>query len=263
MNRTIETDETVEQTVAAFYDTLAPDYDDMTGFQKRFVHERPFFRLLVDRYGIKNAIDAGSGSGFHSLLLANLGVQVTAIDVSPEMIRLLKGHAKEMGLTVRAIESSFLSLPSVVHKKFDALFCMGNSLAHVLTRGELSDTLKSFAQVLKPGGILFMQNLNYDRILAHRESIQSVKEANGVTYVRYYEYKAETIQFHILKLKRKNTDIHHELNSVELRPIVEHELLELLSGAGFGDVKTFGGIAMEDFRPQTSKDLVVLTTRGA
>jgi len=263
MNRTNDTDNTVEQRVAAFYDALAPDYDAMTGFQKRFVHERPFFRLLVDRYGIKEAIDAGSGSGFHSLLLANLGVQVTAIDVSPEMIRLLEGHAKEMGLTVRAIESSFLSLPSVVHEKYDALFCMGNSLAHVLTRSELSDTLRSFARVLKPGGILFLQNLNYDRILAHRESIQSVKESNGVTYVRYYEYKAETIRFNILKLKKENTDIRHELNTVDLRPIVEHELLELLTGTGFGDVRTFGGIAMEEFQPQTSKDLVVLATRGA
>jgi SAM-dependent methyltransferase len=263
MNPIIDTDEAVEQNIAAFYDALAPDYDAMTGFQKRFVHERPFFRLLVDRYGINEAVDAGSGSGFHSLLLASLGVQVTAVDISPEMIRLLKRHAKEMGLVVRAVESSFLSLPSVVHDKIDALFCMGNSLAHVLSRGELSDTLGSFAQVLKPGGVLFMQNLNYDRILARHESIQSVKESNGVTYVRYYEYKADTIQFHILRLKKENADIRHELNTVELRPILENELVELLTGAGFGDVKRFGGIAMEEFRPQTSKDLVVLATRGA
>ena len=55
--------------VTQFYDNLADDYDAMTGFEKRFVHERPFFNLLMQRYGITSALDAGAGTGFHSLLL--------------------------------------------------------------------------------------------------------------------------------------------------------------------------------------------------
>ncbi len=263
MDQMIETNETFEQDIATFYDRLAPHYDAMTGFEKRFVHERPFFRLLVDRYGLRSAVDAGSGSGFHSLLLASLGVQVIAIDISEKMLELLHEHGRQMGLRIRGIQSSFRSLPAAVHEQFDSLFCMGNSLPHLLTKTELRDSLTSFAEVIRPGGVIFLQNLNYDRILAQRTIVQSVKESGGITFVRYYEYRKETIRFHILKLKRENSGITHELNSVELRPILQEDLLQLLNDAGFRDARSFGGVSMEDFQPLTSKDLVVLATRSS
>ena len=93
--------------IPAFYDSLAPDYDDMTGFGKRFVHEKPFFRLLVENHRIGTALDAGCGTGFHSLLLAQLGVRVTAVDVSAEMLDRLERHGREMGLPVNRVRSDF------------------------------------------------------------------------------------------------------------------------------------------------------------
>ena len=46
----------VSPDIPAFYDRLAPDYDEMTGFGRRFVHEKPFFRLLVENHHIAEAI---------------------------------------------------------------------------------------------------------------------------------------------------------------------------------------------------------------
>jgi 2-polyprenyl-3-methyl-5-hydroxy-6-metoxy-1,4-benzoquinol methylase len=247
-----------EQNVSDFYDTLAPDYDLMTGFEKRFVQERPFFRVLVERFGIRSALDAGCGSGFHSLLLADLGVDVTSVDVSRKMLNLVRRHAKEMRLNVRVVESSFHDLCDRMHRTYDAVFCLGNSLAHILSEEELLHTLRTFARVLKPGGILFLQNLNYDRILNLRERIQSAKEVEGVTFVRYYEYTEETIVFNILTLKKDGGILHHDLNRIQLRPIIREELLRLLVRAGFVQARAFGGITMEEFIPEKSRDLVVL-----
>jgi len=259
---TIERDKQVVQGVTEFYDWLAPEYDRMTSFEKRFVHEKPFFRLLVERHGIKTAIDAGSGTGFHSLLLAQLGVEVTAVDVSPEMLHVVETHARELNLHVALLESSFHELPLALHSAFDAVFCLGNSLAHLLSKESLRESLLSFATVLHPGGILFLQNLNYDRILATRERMQSVKESEGVTYVRFYDYESELIRFNILKLTKQSGAIVPELNSVTLRPTLEGELLSLLSEVGFVSPRAFGGIAMEEFNPASSKDLVVLAVKG-
>lgn len=252
----------VGQGVADFYDWLAPVYDRMTGFEKRFVHEGPFFRLLVDRNGIRSAVDAGSGTGFHSLLLAQLGVEVTAVDVSTEMLHGVEAHARELNLRVALLESSFRGLPLALHSSVDAVFCLGNSLAHLLSKVDLRESLRSFAAVVRPGGILFLQNLNYDRILGTRERVQSVKEADGVTYIRFYDYERDLIRFNILKLERRASGISHELNSVPLRPILSDEMLELLSEVGFANPKTFGGIAMEAFNPESSNDLVVLAVKG-
>jgi 2-polyprenyl-3-methyl-5-hydroxy-6-metoxy-1,4-benzoquinol methylase len=252
----------VEQGVSEFYDRLAPDYDGMTGFEKRFVQERPFFRLLVERFGITSALDAGCGTGFHSLLLAQLGVDVTAVDVSRNMIDILQRHAHEMKLSIRAVESTFHDMPEKLHTQYDAVFAMGNTLAHLLSREDLLSTLKAFQRILKSNGLLFLQNLNYDRILAKRDSIQSVKEHQGTIFVRYYEYGPDAIQFQILKIEKVEGNLQHELITVTLRPILREELVQLLTLAGFGDIKVHGGIAMEEFDAESSKDLVVLAHKN-
>lgn len=107
-----------------------------------------------------------------------------------------------------------------------------------------------------------MQNLNYDRILATQERVQSVKEVKGITYVRFYDYESDLIRFNILKLTKQAGAIVPELKSVTLRPMPEGELLSLLSEVGFVDPRIFGSIAMEEFNCESSKDLVVLALKG-
>ncbi len=247
-----------DRDIGSFYDRLAPDYDQMTGFEKRFVHEKPFFRLLVERYGITTAIDAGCGTGFHSFLLAQLGVAVTAVDVSPAMIRVLHAHAQTLHLPVKPVLSSFANLTDIVREPVDALFCLGNSIAHLLSEEELRDALASFAAVLRPGGIAFLQTLNYDRIMAVRERVQSVKEAEGVTYVRFYDYEKDQIRFNLLRIANGEST----LSSVRLRPVLQRELFGLLDDVGLSEHRAFGGIAMEEYNPQKSKDLVVLARKA-
>ena len=72
--------------LSGFYDRLAPEYDLMTGFEKRIATEASLFKKLVDRYAIHSALDAGSGTGYHSVVLAQLGVNVTALDISREAL---------------------------------------------------------------------------------------------------------------------------------------------------------------------------------
>jgi 2-polyprenyl-3-methyl-5-hydroxy-6-metoxy-1,4-benzoquinol methylase len=259
----IDMQERIENNVAAFYDKLAPDYDTMTRFGKRFVHEKPFFRLLVDRYNIKTALDAGCGTGFHSLLLSQLGVTVTAVDVSQIMLERLALHAKQMGETIEAVKSSFQDLPKNIQKKFDAIFSLGNSLTHLPTQEDLLQALSNFSSLLKPRGVIFLQNLNYDRIVAQHERVQSVKEEDGVTFVRFYDYENDRIRFNILKLKRQANGIEPELNSIEIRPILKDDLFALLEQAGFVDVKPFGAISMEEYHPEASQNLVVLAAKAA
>lgn len=258
MARTIKC--TVSDDVAAFYDALAPQYDEMTGFQKRFVQEKPFFRLLVEKYSITTALDAGCGTGFHSLLLAQLGVKVTGIDLSQDMLRRAKQHARELGLTVEFLQASFAT--PLRERQFDAIFCLGNSLVHILTMAELRGTLRGFAQMLSPGKILFLQNLNYDKILAQKERVQSIKESDGTTYIRFYDYGEEAITFNLLTVRKIAGSIEQNVRSIELRPLRRAELASLLNESGFEDIKCYGGISMEQFQPDTSKDLVVLARKS-
>lgn len=254
-------EDTARKSAAKFYDDLASDYDAMTGFEKRFIKEKPFFHLIVQTHNIKTALDAGCGTGFHSLLLARLGVDVTAVDISSVMLDRVIEHARQMDVKLHTIRARFQDLNRQVKKKYDAVFCMGNSLAHLLSATELNKALTNFHAVLNSPGMLFMQNLNYNRITRLREKIQSVKQAGGKTFVRFYEYHRNKILFNILTLEHRGGEMKYHLNQTELRPVLMDELLRQLEDVGFTDVKMFGGITREDFQPMHSKDLVVLTKK--
>jgi 2-polyprenyl-3-methyl-5-hydroxy-6-metoxy-1,4-benzoquinol methylase len=256
------TDENEALPAEEFYDALAPDYDTMTGFEQRFIREKPFFRLLVERYGIQTALDAGSGTGFHALLLAQQGVHVTAVDVSGDMLQAVRSHAGHMNLHVATVRSNFQDLDKILKQEFDAVFCMGNSLAHVLTEEDLRTALRNFSSLIKPQGILFMQNLNYDRILAARERIQSVKEAGDKTFVRFYDYAENRLSFNILTIERGEEQVRQSLRTVRLRPLISHELVRLLKECGLSEISLYGGISMDSFNPSISKDLVILAKKG-
>lgn len=241
-----------------FYDRLAPDYDAMTDFEKRFAAARAHFGVVVERYRIRTALDAGAGTGFHSFVLARMGVDVTAVDCSAAMLSRLEENARALGLGVRTLRSSFADLPSSMRGSFDAVVCMGNTLAHLLSRAELLAGLRAFRGLLRPGGILIAQTLNYDRILHSRDRVQSVREAGGDTFIRFYDFEDPLIRFNVLKISRREGRLAHELQSVPLRPVTAGELPGLLVEAGFAGVGLYGSVSMEEFQAATSADLVAL-----
>ncbi|MBI5472794.1 MAG: class I SAM-dependent methyltransferase [Ignavibacteriae bacterium] len=257
----MQEEKNIDAAAAGFYDSVAADYDAMTGFERRFVLERPFFRLLVEQNAIKSALDAGCGTGFHSLLLSQLGVAVTAVDVSPEMVRRTLQHAEQAGVQLKALQSSFAQVRNAVDSNFDAVFSLGNSVAHLLNPNDIFDALAGFASVLAPNGTLFVQLLNYDRILLKRERIQNVKQVQQTMFVRFYDYENDLVRFNILKLDKKGDDVEHHLLSIPLRPIRSTEIASLLRQAGFAQVSIYGGISLEKYSPETSKDIFVVARR--
>lgn len=248
-------------TVQEFYDILAQQYDAMTGFEKRFEKEGPAFRRLVDQYGIKRALDAGSGSGFHSIVLAQLGVDVTALDLSPEMVQLTEENARKYTAAVSVFRGAFQETPAEWRASYDAVFVMGNSLAHFLSREELREALKHLCAVLRPGGVLIAQCLNYERILARKDHILNAREVNGVVITREYDYGSDGILFSIVTQEDGQLGKAEKRETVRLRPILQDELVQLLAELG-ASAESFGGIFLESFQPSASTDLVVIATKN-
>ncbi len=94
-------------------------------------------------------LDAGCGSGQWAIALAERGARVTAIDLSPEMIRLARGHALARGQDIewRTGDVTRLADPLAV---FDAIH------ARVLLQfvPDVPGALRELRRVLKPGGRL-------------------------------------------------------------------------------------------------------------
>jgi len=74
-------------------------------------------RLLPDPPA--SVLDAGAGTGFVSLILANLGYQVTALDLSAQMLAVLSSKADRLGLNIRTLHGDVTHPPP--DETFDAV----------------------------------------------------------------------------------------------------------------------------------------------
>jgi glycine/sarcosine N-methyltransferase len=244
-------------TIEDFYNRLAPTYDLMTGFENRFAVEKEFFDSTVSRYQIKSALDAGSGTGFHSLLLAKLGVETVAADLSESMLAIAAQHARTLGLPLRTLQVDLAELPKHALAPRDAVFCMGNTLAHFPNDTQLRQVLHGFAGILRPGGVCVIQLLNYARILAKRPGIVSRKTVDDSTFIRYYSYTADAIIFKILMCRRERDNTIRTLNSIVLHPIFAEQLSGMLHDEGFS-VSVYGSIDLSLYDRLESKDLLII-----
>lgn len=103
-------------------------------------------------------LDAGCGPGRHTIALAKLGHQVTAVDFSEYMLREAQSHAEEVGVAhlINFVQADVRALP-FMDKTFDAIICI-EVLEHL--PGYLKDVeiaLREFGRVLKSDGILIIQ----------------------------------------------------------------------------------------------------------
>lgn len=101
-------------------------------------------------------LDVGCGGGLLSEAMAGAGAEVTALDLSPALVRVARLHAKESGVQVDYREQSVESLAAEAPGSFDAVTCM-EMLEHVPDPASVVDAC---ARLLRPGGRLFLSTLN-------------------------------------------------------------------------------------------------------
>jgi SAM-dependent methyltransferase len=103
-------------------------------------------------------LDCACGVGLLAVGLALRGFETHASDASPEMVERTRALAARHGTDVHARTCAWVDLPR--RPEFDAVFCVGNSLAHAADRPA---ALAAMAGVLRPGGVLVLTSRNWER----------------------------------------------------------------------------------------------------
>jgi glycine/sarcosine N-methyltransferase len=243
-----------------FYDTLAGDYDTMIRFQERLESEKKVLKRWQDRYHFKNALDAGCGSGLHTLALCALGLSATGVDLSAAMIKKAQENANRFGSgEVSFHQTSFAQLSGHIAERFDALFCLGNSLAHCLTQDELISALKSFHHLCNTGGMSVVQLLNYKKILDEKERFVAINRFSHKEYIRFYDFVDPMLNFNILKIDLEKQT--HALQTTTLYPYTLGDLKPALVSCGFVVEAVFGGMDFKEFDEKKSANLIIVARR--
>jgi SAM-dependent methyltransferase len=276
------------------YDDFSADYDRFVDWPARLAVELPFIERQLQAVGARRVVDAACGTGMHAIALAQRGYQVAGADLSAGMIERARMNATAAGVEVRFEVAGFGELSATLtpalpmggggggtvspavspggrggEGEFDALLCLGNSLPHLLTPQDLAAALADFAACLAPGGLVLIQNRNFDAVVASRErwmGPQSRREGQAEwLFLRFYDFEpGGLLAFNLITLQREGAgDWSQRVTASRLRPLVQEDLTEALGAAGFAGIACWGDMQGAPFDPQASPNLVVTARRDA
>ncbi len=248
------------------YDAFSADYDRFVNWPARLARELPFLEQLFQAHGVRRVLDAACGTGQHALALARRGYEAAGADLSPRMIEQARAGACAAGLDIAFAVAGFGQLARAFPQPFDALLCLGNSLPHLLTVTAVREALADFRAMLRPGGVLVVQDRNYDRVWPERQRfmpLEAHREGEREwLFFRFMDYHRATLTFNVVTLERAGEAWSYRVGSTELRPIFQAQLARWLPRAGFEDVRFYGGYDGAPFDPHHSGDLITVATRS-
>ncbi|MDD2458090.1 MAG: methyltransferase domain-containing protein [Eubacteriales bacterium] len=124
--------------------------------------ERDLFQALLRKQAPAGqslqCLDVGCGPGFFSILLAQDGHQVTAMDYSQGMLEQAQQHFNEAGVSVATLQGDAQSLP-FADASFD--FVVSRNLVWNLEQPEMA--YLEWLRVLRPGGRILVVDGNHYR----------------------------------------------------------------------------------------------------
>ena len=249
----------------AFYDAFG-DYDQFVNWEARLAAEMPFFQAIFEQRGVSSVLDVACGTGHHAIAFAQAGFKSAAADLSETMIAQAQENASAAGIELPIYQMGFGQLARGLSARYDAITCLGNSLPHLSTEELLASALKDMAAVLESGGLLVVQNRNFDRVLVREERFMPPKAARvgdeEWLFFRFYDFEGEHLRFNLVRLGRRVAeDWRLDMESTRLRAWQSETLQRILPCAGFKPIALYGNYRGDAFDPLESTDLVLIAQR--
>jgi len=255
----------------------------MTDWESRLAAEAPFLRHMLEETGARTVLDAACGSGGHVVALAEWGFAAAGVDASPVMVDMARAKAASRNLDVPFAVASLAGLTELAEGRlddddalgvqrlapYDAVLCLGNSLPHLLTQDDLVEGMRGMRMLLREGGLLLLQNLNYDLRWQKQPRWFAAQggelDGRDVLVWRFADYDelAGRIAFHIALFTKNEGGWQVAVHTTPHRPLFQTDLLAALTEAGFEHVTAHGRMSWpaEPFDPTSSGDLVIVAHR--
>ena len=237
-----------------FFNQLAGFYDLMIPFAEAVERKKKILEKIIV-LGEKFAADLGCGTGTDSIALAKLGMKVSAFDPSLIMVNRARKNANIASEIVSIYNHPIYEIPSDFNSKFDLVISFGNTFANI-HKQDLAVSLKRCFDLLRKGGTLFIQVLNYHKILYEKERIVNVTGTGTNLFVRFYDFEEDHIVFNLLKVnKSKHSD--YSLISTNIFPHLSNDFEKSLAGVNFRTIEFYGDMKLNPYDKEKSKDLII------
>ena len=217
------------QSISQYYDYVFPLNEKQVSFIKQSLNNETEGKVLLD---------IGCSTGSLCVALSELRLKTLGIDLDPEMIRLSKLKDNNRSTDFRVMDMIMID-EEFKGRSFDIISCFGNTLVHLTDIELISKFLIKCKSLLKPGGKLLIQILNYNYILDNQIFELPLIDNNTIRFKRSYFWNDtyNLLNFKtILTVKENSYNIE---NTIPLMPLRKEEIDTILKEAGFEKLSYF------------------------
>lgn len=240
-----------------FYTLLSRYYDDIFKTNEKAIS---FIRDFLPPGG--RLLDLGAGTGAEAIEFAKARYSVTATDYSREMVDIINQKSAILPEKMDAAVLDMRDVSQLAPQVFHSIYCIGNTFVHLDSYEEMTDVLIDCFNRLLPNGVLIIQIVNYDKIIA--KSISSLpviqnREA-GVTFERFYFFNDNKITFHgKLTIASKDGSVEKIAeSSTDLLLLPSKKLMEIVEATPFSSLDLYGSFTSEKFTLDSPALIAVL-----
>jgi hypothetical protein len=220
--------------VKEHYDNLlAPYYSWICGGSDLKLKEnRTFFHAHnVRPERSAAAVDLGAGCGFQSIPLAESGFNVTAIDVSRDLLAELRKNAE--GLPIVTIEDNLLNFTEHSPAKIEIIVCMGDTLTHLNSRDEVRKLINTVYPVLEEQGLFILGFRDLTPELTELDRFITVKSDSKRIFTCFLEFEKKQVKVHDILYEAADNKWNIKKSFYRKLRISEQWTNECLRDAGF------------------------------
>jgi ubiquinone/menaquinone biosynthesis C-methylase UbiE len=231
------TPEHIKDVNTRYHDAAADEYDAKWGIDFGATGQRQVRLKLVKALGgldgqsFGDALEIGSGTGYFSLNLLQLGAikSLTATDISPGMLARLATTADYLGLDVETVATEAEELP-LDDESFDLVF--GHAVLHHIP--DLEKAFSEFRRVLRPGGVIAFAG----EPSRYGDRLAAVPKRAGTiiapAWRRLFGAKLRTVP------EAEQSEGHALEGEVDVHAFAPADLRRILSATGFEDRRVGG-----------------------
>ncbi len=245
----------------SIFELYAHEYDLMTCAAGRRAHHEQEVAAMVDRFKPESVLDAGCATGMTAALFAERGIRAVGIDRSSNMLKEARRKYGDTSLPVEFRLAHFEKLPKLLHGKFDLVACLANSISGIGTLSRLRQSLKNFYAVLKPGGHLVLQLLNFAAI--KENTLYPIKTTNhsGLIYQRFSERRGNRFYVYVTRSDLNAKPPGLKVFRHEFDRFTVDEMIRAMKFSDFRGVRKYGDLFLEKTFSAKSRDVVITGRR--
>ena len=164
---------------------LVAMWADYIDWEKRREGEGGFLKGVLNRHKCREIFDTTLGDGCDTVYLLKEGFDVVSNELDDAFLKKAFENAKRENVALEITNLDWRELtPGLQEGNFDSVLCLGNSLTYLFKKSDQLRALAEFRKILRPGGVLIIDERNYQYMLDNKKGAGTFTAAKKLIWRR-------------------------------------------------------------------------------